>query len=167
MSRIPPWTAEGCERAARSAAQASGLPLDAILYAVCIHVAGRHGATRSVERGRSYGLAAWQEQRAKDMMDSHIDVSLSHLARESALSVAHFGQAFKRSTGMAPHQWQLGRRISRAQALLAATGLSIVEIALTCGFSSQSHFSTVFRERTGVKPLQWRRSAVDGGLDKG
>ena len=63
------------------------------------------------------------------------------------------------ATGLAPHQWQLGRRMARAQALLTGSSRSIAEIALACGFSSQSHFATAFREAVGVSPGRWRRSA--------
>ncbi|MER8550778.1 hypothetical protein NKH69_09345 [Mesorhizobium sp. M0976] len=38
-----------------------------------------------------------------------------------------YGRAFKSSTGVAPHQWQLGRRMKRAQALLTGSSLSIAE----------------------------------------
>jgi AraC family transcriptional regulator len=34
---------------------------------------------------------------------------------------------------------------------------SINEVALSCGFSSQSHFTRVFREHTGTTPWAYRR----------
>ncbi|MER9432017.1 AraC family transcriptional regulator [Mesorhizobium sp. M0408] len=61
-----------------------------------------------------------------------------------------YGRAFKSSTGVAPHQWQLGRRMKRAQTLLTGSSLSIAEVALECGFSSQSHFATAFKENIGA-----------------
>jgi AraC family transcriptional regulator len=138
--------------------QTSELLLDAILDAACINVLGRYaGANRSAPI-RSCGLAPWQERRAKELIDERLDVSLSELAHECGLSVAHFGRAFKRSTGLAPHQWQLRRRTKRAQVLLTGSTLSIAEVALACGFSSQSHFATAFKENTGVSPGRWRRS---------
>ncbi|MDP9810127.1 AraC-like DNA-binding protein [Rhizobium tibeticum] len=137
--------------------QASGLLLDAILDAVCANVLGRYGTSKSTASVRSHGLAPWQERRAKELMDERLDVSMSEVAEECGLSVAHFGRAFKRSTGIAPHQWQLSRRMKRAQALLTDSSLSIAEIALKCGFSSQSHFATAFRENIGVSPGRWRQ----------
>lgn len=139
--------------------EASGLLLDAILDAVCANVLGRYGTSKSTAPVRFHGLAPWQERRAKELMDERLDVSMSELAMECGLSAAHFGRAFKRSTGLAPHQWQLSRRIVRAQALLTDSSRSIAEIALACGFSSQSHFATAFRETVGVSPGRWRRSA--------
>jgi AraC family transcriptional regulator len=142
--------------------QASGLLLDAILDAVCANVLGRYGASRSAAPVQSHGLAPWQERRAKELMDERLDVSMTELAAECGLSAAHFGRAFKRSTGIAPHQWQLGRRMKRAQGLLTGSSLPIAEIALKCGFSSQSHFATAFKENIGVSPGHWRRSVATG-----
>ncbi|MBB4483410.1 helix-turn-helix domain-containing protein [Rhizobium etli] len=146
--------------------QASGLLLEAILDAVCANVLGRYATSQSAAHVQSHGLAPWQERRAKELMDEHLDVSMSKLAEECGLSVAHFGRAFKRSTGIAPHQWQLGRRMKRAQALLTGSSLSIAEIALGCGFSSQSHFATAFRENTGVSPGRWRQLDLGGRSSK-
>lgn len=139
--------------------QASGLLLDTILDAVCANVLGRYGTSKSAAEARAGGLALWQERRAKELMDERLDASLSELAGECGVSVAHFSRAFKRSTGVAPHQWQLGRRMARAQTLLVNSKLSIAEIALNCGFSSQSHFHSAFKHTAGVTPGQWRRAA--------
>ncbi len=136
----------------------TGLLLDSILDAACINVLGQYATLNGANKTRTYGLAAWQERRAKDLINSQLDVSMAELARECRISVAHFGRAFKRTTGMSPHQWQLGRRMQRAQAMLSGSTLSIAEIALACGFSSQSHFTNSFTENVGVGPGRWRRS---------
>ncbi|WP_165779551.1 helix-turn-helix transcriptional regulator [Mesorhizobium sanjuanii] len=142
--------------------QTSELLLDAILDAVCANVLGRYGASKSTAPVRFHGLAPWQERRAKELMDERLDVSMAELAQECGLSAAHFGRAFKRSTGITPHQWQLGRRMNRAQALLSGSSLPIADIALKCGFSSQSHFNVAFKENTGLSPGNWRRLQATG-----
>jgi AraC family transcriptional regulator len=144
--------------------QTGELLLDAILNAVCLNVLGRYaGANRSASI-RTRGLIPWQERRAKELIDERLDVSLSELADECGISVAHFGRAFKRSTGFAPHQWQIRRRLSRAQVLLKGSTLSIAEIALVCGFSSQSHFAVAFKQTIGTSPGRWRRSNFCGTM---
>jgi AraC family transcriptional regulator len=135
---------------------ASNLLLDSILNAVCVNVLAQYGSSNSQAKPRNFGLALWQERRAKELIDSDLDISISQLALECGVSVAHFSRAFKRSTGVTPHQWQLGRRMQRAKSLLSASTLSIAEIALECGFSSQSHFTTSFTENIGVSPGRWR-----------
>jgi AraC-like DNA-binding protein len=36
--------------------------------------------------------------------------------------------------------------------------MPIAQIALECGFSSQSHLTTMFRQLTGMPPAAWRRA---------
>jgi len=103
-------------------------------------------------------LALWQEQRAKEVMNDSLDVSLSELARECRLSITHFTRAFRHSTGMSPHQWLLAQRVSRAKQLLEQSGLAMAEIATRCGFSSQSHLNAVFKRHAGLSPGRWRRT---------
>jgi len=55
-----------------------------------------------------------------------------------------------------PHRYVLRRRTERARELLRQPGATILEVALACGFSSQSHFATVFRALTGVSPRAYR-----------
>lgn len=137
---------------------ATGLLLDEILSAASVHTLGRYGNARAPVRAPGSGLARWQEIRAKDIMSAVMDVSLPELARECRISVPHFVRGFRRSTGTSPHQWLLGRRISKAKELLGWSNLSLAEIALACGFSSQSHFSAAFKSSTTLSPGQWRRA---------
>ncbi|MGV0908621.1 helix-turn-helix transcriptional regulator [Martelella sp. FOR1707] len=140
--------------------RASGLLLDAILGAVSANLLGHYGVWARAQRSHTHGLALWQERRAKELMDERLNVSMSELAEQCGLSVGHFSRAFKRSVGVAPHQWQLARRMTRARALLSGSRLTIAEIALICGYSSQSHFHAAFKENTGVSPGYWRRSGL-------
>jgi AraC family transcriptional regulator len=48
-------------------------------------------------------------------------------------------------------------RVRRAEELLAATTLSLTEIALECGFSSHSHLTRMFRKTVGSTPSDYRR----------
>ncbi len=104
-------------------------------------------------------LAPWQLHRAKEFMEANLStgVRLRDLAEITRLSQSQFGRAFKASTGLAPHQWQMNLRINRAQQLLLDGELSLAQIALVTGFSEQSHFTRVFRSIVGVSPGFWRR----------
>ncbi len=136
----------------------SDLLLDSILTAAGVHVLAKYGAsTRSAREQRTFGLAPWQERHAKDLMEASLDISLADLARECGLSVSQFRRAFRKTTGVAPHQWLLGRRVDHAKALLSQSELSLAEIALACGFASQSHFNSTLKRLTGASPGRWRR----------
>lgn len=85
-------------------------------------------------------------------------LTLADLAQEAALSEYHFARMFSLSMKMAPHQYVMQRRMTRAQELVRNTSLPLTEIALACGFSSASHFSNRFKSVLGMTPSQLRAS---------
>jgi len=118
----------------------------------------RFGRDRTEEKKQGT-LAPWQLNRAKEFMAANLStgVRLRDLAEITRLSQSQFGRAFKASTGLAPHRWQMNLRITRAQQLLLDGELSLAQIALVTGFSEQSHLTRVFRSIVGVSPGSWRR----------
>ncbi len=84
-------------------------------------------------------------------------VRLAELASLVGLSQSQFGRAFKASTGVTPHRWQLNARIAKAEELLLANTMPLSEIALVTGFAEQSHFSRVFKNVVGASPRAWQR----------
>ena len=102
----------------------------------------RHVLLRIIERMRSF--------------DS--DLSLQALANESGYSRVHFVRMFKAATGASPHNYLLNLKLERARELLKNPSISLIEIALDCGFSSHSHMSRLFHRSVGVTPSAYRRS---------
>ena len=98
-------------------------------------------------------------RRIRDRIEAELDteLSLASLAKESGYSRAHFLRMFRAATGLTPHQYVLERRLSAAQRLLRQSKMLLADIALQCGFASQTHMSDVFRKRLGVTPLEYRR----------
>ena len=99
-------------------------------------------------------------RRIRDRIEAELDteLSLASLAKESGYSRAHFLRMFRAATGLTPHQYVIERRLSAAQQLLRHSETLLVDIALRCGFSSQTHMNDVFRKRLGVTPLEYRRN---------
>ncbi|RZJ24659.1 MAG: AraC family transcriptional regulator [Haliea sp.] len=100
-----------------------------------------------------------------DRVQAHIEahlqgaLTLQQLADVAGMSLFHFCRVFRDSLGVTPHQHILARRMAHARRLLwAQSGMSMLEIALTCGFGSSSHFAAQFKRHTGQTPLQWQRS---------
>jgi AraC-like DNA-binding protein len=89
----------------------------------------------------------------------HRNPALSELCALAHMSRFHFARLFKRSTGLSPHRFVVGRRIEHAKELLEAEGASIAAIARTVGFRTPSHFTTVFRRSTGMTPSTYRSVA--------
>ena len=132
---------------------------DYVSLALGSHVAQAYGGMKSVVALRQGGLAAWQERRAKELISANLEGNLStgDLARECSLSAGHFARAFRRSTGLSPHQWLVWCRVEKAHGLLRDGGLSLAEIARACGFADQSHFTRVYTRLRGISPGAWRR----------
>jgi AraC family transcriptional regulator len=138
--------------------QVSQVFIDHMAYATAAHVASTYGGIQAARLIRG-GLAPWQERRAKEMLAADLkgSISLEQVAAQCDLSVGHFSRAFRKSTGVAPHQWLQQRRVDEAMAMLQSSKLSLAEIALCCGFSDQSHFTRVVTQIMGVSPGAWRK----------
>ncbi|MFZ5558484.1 MAG: helix-turn-helix domain-containing protein [Pseudomonadota bacterium] len=108
---------------------------------------------------RAGGLTPWQIKRADAVIRDRIadDLPLVELAAEVRLSPYHFARAFKVSTGLPPHRYQMTLRVERAKELLTGTRQSVTEIAHACGFASSQHMATVFRRAVGATPTEYRR----------
>jgi AraC family transcriptional regulator len=142
------------------AAEASPLFVDSVVGAVGVHVARTYGALKVRPRAARGGLAPWQERRAKELLSSNLggDLTIATIAKACGLSSSQFSRCFRQTTGLAPHQWLLHRRVEVAKDLLPRSGTSLSEIGLACGFADQSHFTRVFTRIVGVSPGAWRRS---------
>jgi AraC family transcriptional regulator len=99
-------------------------------------------------------------RRIRDRIEAELDteLSLASLAKESGYSRAHFLRMFRAATGLTPHRYVLERRLSTAQQLLRQSKTPLADIALMCGFSSQTYMNEVFRKRLGVTPQEHRRN---------
>jgi AraC family transcriptional regulator len=136
------------------------------LYADCISlalvarlVASARRAAPS-ERPKGGKLAPWRLKRTLDYIEARLDepVRLADVASSAGLTRMHFAAQFRAATGLRPHEYLLRRRIERAQEMLVATGMSLVDIALAVGFQTQAHFTSVFKRYAGQPPRAWRES---------
>ena len=119
---------------------------------------GRSTKPQANNRGTS-GLPRHVLRRIIDRMRcSSCDLSLQALANESGYSRVHFIRMFKAATGYSPHNYLLNLRLERARELLRNPSLSLIDIAVDCGFSSHSHMSRLFHKSVGATPSAYRRS---------
>ncbi|MCE9632411.1 MAG: helix-turn-helix domain-containing protein [Planctomycetia bacterium] len=81
---------------------------------------------------------------------------LHSLAGLVGLSPGNFARKFRLSFGICPAAFVRARRVREAARLLQADDVSVAEIALRIGFSSQSHFAQVFRSIVGTSPSEFR-----------
>jgi transcriptional regulator GlxA family with amidase domain len=62
-----------------------------------------------------------------------------------------------------PSKYYLELRLNRARQLLQQTSKSIVQIGLSCGFSSGPHFSSTYRSHFGITPREERAQRSQQG----
>lgn len=112
---------------------------------------------------RKSGLARGQLRLVTEFIEANClrPIRLGELADLIHLSETHFSHAFKASTGLPPHRWQMQARIRKVQERLLRERLTLSEVALAAGFSDQAHFTRVFKSVVGLTPAQWRRNAAD------
>jgi AraC-like DNA-binding protein len=117
-----------------------------------------HSPSAVEEEEETRGLPRRRLRQVQAYIDAQINSALPirELAACVGLSGSHFSRSFTKSVGMTPHNYILRRRVFRAQQLLEDSKLSLVEIAMSTGFSDQSHFSRRFRELVGLSPMAFR-----------
>jgi AraC family transcriptional regulator len=105
------------------------------------------------------GLSSYTLRQVLDYIRSNLsqDLSITDLAQVAGMSPYYLMRMFKKSMHFTPRQYIIQTRIERAKELLRSRELSISDIALECGFTSQSHFTNVFRQITDTTPNIYRR----------
>lgn len=86
-----------------------------------------------------------EEPLTSDEIASHVGVSRRQLER-----------LFKQCLQQVPSQYYLELRLNQARQLLRTTHGSIIQIGLSCGFSSGSHFASAYRAVFGLTPREER-----------
>lgn len=84
------------------------------------------------------------------------DIDLEDVSRHVHLSRIYFRSVFVAATGMTPYRYIRNKRLSLAKQLILTTDKTFSNIAVACGFSSQSYMNSVFREEFDKTPKQFR-----------
>ena len=138
---------------------ADRLYVESLVAQLAVLMGCRHsGASAATGIPPSSGLTRHQARLVLDYIECHLsrEVTLSELARIAGLSLHHFARMFKRTVGAAPHRYVLERRVERAKGMLRNARISLVDISLSTGFSSQSHFTSTFRRLVGATPTEFQ-----------
>lgn len=96
-----------------------------------------------------------------DYIDHHYQekLTIEKLSDIAYFSAYHFHRIFHSITGETVNAYIRNLRLSRsAYKLLYCSWLPVIDIALMCGFSSQSDFSRSFKAFYGISPTQYRRT---------
>lgn len=95
---------------------------------------------------------------AIQMMQGNIEepISPSILARDVGLSTRQLERLFRRYLNRSPKRYYMELRLQKARNLLMQTDMSVINVALACGFASPSHFSKCYRAQYGTTPYRER-----------
>ncbi len=94
------------------------------------------------------------------MMEANIEepISPSLLAKEVAMSTRQLERLFRRYLNRSPKRYYMELRLQKARNLLMQTDMSVINVALACGFASPSHFSKCYRAHYDTTPYRERGS---------
>lgn len=103
-------------------------------------------------------LSNRQVERLQHFMEKYylMEWKLSEFAKEFGMGLTTFKELFGSIYGVSPRAWISERRILYAHQLLLNSEMSIVDIAMEAGFSSQSYFTQSYRRRFGCTPSRAR-----------
>lgn len=87
----------------------------------------------------------------RDTLEDPISPAL--IASEIGISTRQLERLFGKYLNTSPKKYFLEMRLDRARHLLLQTEMSIVNVAMACGFQSPGHFSRVYRINFGVTPM--------------
>jgi AraC-like DNA-binding protein len=86
-------------------------------------------------------------------------IGVSECAAGISVARSTLSHQFQAYTGQSLPRWLAEVRLRNARAMLIETNLTILEIALECGFNDQAWFARQFRAAVGVSPSEWRAHA--------
>jgi transcriptional regulator GlxA family with amidase domain len=99
------------------------------------------------------------------MMEGNIEdpISPATLARDIGMSTRQLERLFRRYLNRSPKRYYMELRLQKARNLLMQTDMSVINVALACGFTSPSHFSKCYRSQYNTTPYR-ERGAQSGRL---
>ena len=94
------------------------------------------------------------------IMESNIEepISPSFLAKDVGMSTRQLERLFRRYLNRSPKRYYMELRLQKARNLLMQTDMSVINVALACGFASPSHFSKCYRAHYDTTPYRERGS---------
>jgi transcriptional regulator GlxA family with amidase domain len=94
-------------------------------------------------------------------------LSRSELAKGADLSTRQLERLFRKYLNRSPARYYLELRLNKARLLLLQTNMSVIDVALACGFVSASHFSKCYRDFFGRTPRKERGLPLKGEAEPG
>jgi len=94
-----------------------------------------------------------------ELMENNLEetLSLDQLAAYSGRSRRQIDRLFQAQLGTSPRRYYMELRITKSRRLLQYSDLSVMDVAVACGFVSVSHFSKCYAAYFGYPPSREQR----------
>lgn len=83
-------------------------------------------------------------------------LTLAEIAATASISTRECIRCFRNTISKTPMEYLMEYRMDMARKYLKETEMSVTDISLHCGFSSNAYFGKLFREKFGMTPLKYR-----------
>ncbi|TYP76584.1 AraC family transcriptional regulator [Paenibacillus methanolicus] len=138
----------------RRIGEENGELVDYLLRSLCLALAL---AIRNAAEGNGIGkqVAAYQMKRYIERHATGM-LSIEEVADHAQLSISQATRLFKAAFGETPVRYALNVRLSIALERMAYSGLTLEQVAASCGFGSYPYFYRCFMKKFGISPRQYR-----------
>jgi len=104
------------------------------------------GYKSAISRAKEFIEHQWRDQLTLEQIASHV-----------CISPFYFQRIFKEQVGETPKEYLIRVRLENAiQRIFVDRHMTVFDVALECGFSSQAAFARAFRQRFGVSATEFR-----------
>lgn len=103
--------------------------------------------------------------RALDFIHNNFsyEIGVAEIARAVGIDRTYLYRIFRKEVGQSPKEYLTRFRLRMAAGMLADPGLTVTEIALSCGFKEASQFGKQFRTAYGCCASCYRREQLQDG----
>ena len=133
---------------------------NSILQTTVIHLLRNYSNIRAnIDEETVNKQTEYKLKQALQYIDNNLNrhLPLEEVANKVNISKYYFCRLFSQYIGVSPYRYLLQRRIDKAKLLIQQNPDSkMADIALECGFKTQSHFNRQFRNLTGTTPCGYR-----------
>lgn len=91
-------------------------------------------------------------------IDAHFteDITLEQIAEKSGITPNYFTKLFRQCFQVKLWDYITAKRIDRAKGLLSAGDMTVLDIAVSCGFHNTANFNRAFLKFTGITPRAYK-----------
>ena len=98
-------------------------------------------------------------EKVLNYIDEHLgsDLTLAELSEVAHMSKNYFCRQFRKLNGISPWEYITIKRVEKAITYIESTDMTMLEIAIKCGYNNTSNFYYAFKRVTGKTPGDYKK----------